>query len=362
MRRIARKSTSEASPAPCVRPALYAAVAAQYQSTHAECDPLTLPRMASTEQSLVLGVVSTLPVELVEPFARSLRQTSYRGRLCIFADRMSSTDLNRLRLLADEVVVLDGRYPGVAGPPSRVVRGLSWLRETRRIRRVYPAMFRVAASLSAQAARRCELEYALEGLQALRYKHYLEYLEGPGASADRVLISDLRDVLFQRDPFAHEAHELELVLEADHVTIGAEPFNRRWVANLYGRHVLQQLATHVVSCSGTVLGTRKGMIRYLRHMVREIARHRRPLGSHDQAIHNWLLRIGALDPLHLHRNEFGPVITMGQQRTIRVVEGEVVNADGSVTPIVHQYDRHPHLLAGLRTANVPSTPAGSEVS
>lgn len=305
--------------------------------------------MPSTSQSLVMGVVSALPVKLIEPFTRSLRQTSYRGRICILADRMSTMDVTRLRELADDVVELDEQYRSSTYPRRRVAI-LSRFRNTRRLRRIYPQLFQLAGAVFTSVNTRRGLEYALEGLQSLRYAHYLDYLRQN--DADRVLITDLRDVLFQDDPFSNEGAALEVVLEDKHVTIGAEPFNRRWIRGLYGRRVLNELANQTVSCSGTVLGTRDGMLRYLDRMANEIARQTRPLGSHDQAIHNHLLRRGALDPVVIHQNEVGPVLTMGQQRDINVRDGVVRNADGSTVAILHQYDRHPHLFCKIRATAV----------
>jgi hypothetical protein len=75
---------------------------------------------------------------------------------------------------------------------------------------------------------------------------------------------------------------------------------------------------------------------------------RRPLGSRDQAVHNRLLRRGRFTDGTLVANGTGRVLTMGEMRTVeRDADGRVINADGSVPAILHQYDRHPALAAEL---------------
>ena len=301
--------------------------------------------MSSTPRSIVMGFVSGLPSAEVTPFLHSLRTTGYRGRICLFVARTDDRAVAEFTSLAD-VVRLDPLY--TAGVHPRTIKLLRWAKNTKRIRRAYPALF-----CAAVRERQRDLEYQLEGLQSLRYRHYLDYLTGVGADADYVMVSDVRDVLFQRDPFAGVVDDLEVFLEADHVTLRSEPFNRRWIRQLYGRRTLSKLAGFTASCSGVTLGTRAGMCRYLRIMVSELARHRRPLGSHDQGAHNYLLRTNRFAPVQIKSNELSRVITLGLQRRVSVnTDGLIINRDGTLPAVVHQYDRYPDLAARLRGAVV----------
>ena len=308
--------------------------------------------MASTPQSLIMGVAARYTIDQVLPFLVSLRSTGYRGRVCLFISRLSGDGIEQVRSLADEVIDLDARrgHALARDPPHRpaITRALAAIRRTRGARRSYPALFRLAAIATA-ASRRREMERTLEGYQSLRYRIYLDYLERRPTHADRVLLCDVRDVIFQTDPFARPpAGELEVVLEAAHVTIGADPFNGRWIQSLYGAKCLSRIADRTVSCSGTTLGTDTGIRRYLRLMCDSIARFRRPLGAHDQGIHNYLLWTGRLDPAVIHRNGHGPILTLGAERRLhRDNHGRLLNSDASVAPVVHQYDRHPELALEL---------------
>lgn len=98
------------------------------------------------------------------------------------------------------------------------------------------------------------------------------------------------------------------------------------------------------------------MSRYLAKMSAEVAKHSRPLGSHDQGIHNYLLRNGLLAPVTVYANGQGPVLTMSIGYKYRQDSaGHLINDDQMVVPVVHQYDRHPNLAEQLYQSFAPKT-------
>ncbi len=305
--------------------------------------------MPSTHSSLILGAATRIPPSYVSPFVESLRAVGYAGRLGFVLGQYGPAERSELEQLADITVWADDTYTACH---PRTVGVLARARSTRRVRRAYPNAFRLAAAVgrpSALVARRQSLEYRLEGLQSLRYQHYLRILEERATDADQVMLTDLRDVLFQNDPFAEPLTKLEVFLEEPVATLGADPHNRRWIRDLYGKRELDELRGYVTSCSGTVIGPRRAILNYLRQMSAAAASYHRPLGSHDQAVHNYLLRRGQLGPeTMIVENGFGRVLTMGHMTTItRDSTGRVLNADDSVPAVLHQYDRHPDLAREL---------------
>lgn len=297
--------------------------------------------MSSTPRSLVLGAYSGLPARYLEPFARSLRATGYRGSFCVIVGKHGRGERAALDALADAVVDVGQDYPAEL-PAARAL--LAFLRRTRGLRRAYPRVFeRVAGATAERAAYRrwSSLEYHLEGLQALRYAHYHRYLAECAQAADVVMISDLRDVVFQRDPFAEPVSGLEVYLEDPSVRIGEDAFNTRWVRDLVGTEGLERLRGLPVSCSGTVVGTRDAMLAYLGEMVAGISWRRRPMGPHDQAVHNLLVHGRGLSAARIVPNGHGRVLTLGSVTTYRTNgEGKIMNDDGSVPAVLHQWDRH----------------------
>lgn len=311
--------------------------------------------MSSTARSLVMGVHTGIPARLTEPFARSLHDSGFKGTFVVFAGLCGDEDLARLRELADLVVDLDAEY---APPSSATLRLLDAFRSTRGFRRAYPFAFQAAARTTTKrtsSRRWSSLEYHLEGLQALRYLHYHHYLSALEPAPDAIMLTDLRDVLFQRDPFEDPVADLELYLEDDSVRIGQEPFNTRWIRDLYGRRELRRLTGRPVSCSGTVIGTTTGVLHYLGEMMGEVLRHRRPMGSHDQGAHNALLQRGRLPLATVVANGTGRVLTMGKMARYDVDrDGTVLNANGTVPAVLHQWDRHGELAARMHTSGSTS--------
>ena len=183
-----------------------------------------------------------------------------------------------------------------------------------------------------------------------RYLLYLEHLQDPGfPPVDRVFLTDTRDLIFQRDPFdtAHSGHALTMFLEERSMTIGACLANSGWMRQCYGETALAAIADRPIYCSGTMLGDRDAMVTYLEALIREIARAagRRfvaPSGF-DQACHNHLLYGGPPVPFVAADNGAAAVMQLAHRPDDRLEfspDGELLNDDGAVVPVVHQWDRH----------------------
>jgi hypothetical protein len=301
------------------------------------------------QRSLILGACSNLALDHLRPFVTSLKSTGFDGRLCIIAAGYGPRELEELSTLADTVRSVDGEYEHET-PLARSVLG--YVRRRRGLRSAYPFLFETVAR-TASERRSFEhwksLEFTLEGLQSLRYMHYQRCLVEDAPEAEIVMISDLRDVVFQDHPFAEPVTELELYLEDSSVRIGDDAFNTRWLIDLYGKEFVKKLRGQPISCSGTVVGTRAAMLTYLSEMIEGIAWRRRPMGPHDQGVHNGLIQTGRLPFARLIPNEQGRVLTLGQMKAPRIDnEGVLRNADGGVPAVVHQWDRHPELVVRLR--------------
>lgn len=294
----------------------------------------------------MLGLAAGLDPALLLPFAESLRNTEYAGRTVFVTAAYSDEQRRVLSGYADLVHDVDHHY---ASPPAAAARVVSFIRARAPLQRAYATAFRLATMGPERSslARWRRLEAHFEGLQALRYKHYYDVLRRI-PDADQILLSDVRDVVFQGDPFEPPLEGLEVFLEEPSQRVGADPYNRAWIRHLYGEVVAKELSRHVISCSGTVAGPRAHVLRYLKEMIEAIVWRRRPLGPHDQGVHNFLLRTGALDPATEVRNGFGRVLTMGAMTAVKQDDGgRVLNQDGSIPAVLHQWDRHDALAHRL---------------
>jgi hypothetical protein len=304
--------------------------------------------MSSSSSSLVLGTAATLPPAVFEPFVDSLRATGFQGRLGLLLGHYGKHEIRQFERLADFVIDVGPRYRDERALFDVKVRALQRIRATRGS--AYRAAFRAAVgSIPERHALRewRNLEYQLEGLQALRYSHYYEALREIAPDATEVFVTDVRDVIFQRDPFEGQLRRLEVFLEDESSTLGGR-FNQEWITHLYGAAAAAKLASFTVSCSGTVIGPRAEMLHYLKTMWEAILWRRRPLGSRDQGVHNHLLRSGRFGDVEIVRNGTGRVLTMGAMARIdRAEDGTILNSDGTVPAVLHQYDRHDGLAEEL---------------
>lgn len=174
-----------------------------------------------------------------------------------------------------------------------------------------------------------------------RFRFYLDCLEQL-EDIDRILLTDIRDVVFQSDPFANDiAHDIEFFAEPELFKNCSH--NGPWYAGLYGQDELAKIGDEWVLCAGTTLGRRDTIEKYVSDLITEIEKLEqsgRAHGTCDQAVHNYLVYNGFFDNYGINQNGQGLVSTMHHSKTLTFDrQGRMLNEDGSPTPIVHQYDR-----------------------
>jgi hypothetical protein len=167
----------------------------------------------------------------------------------------------------------------------------------------------------------------------------------PGAA----LACDVRDVIFQAAPFAPAPAGLEAFIEAE-APLSDHAFNMKYLRALFGEAQAHQLGGRACLCVGTVLGPRAEVARLSRLILSLAATPRSEIGGAfgaDQAAFNMAVHQG-LTAATIRPN-YGRVATLGLTPEDRLVfqDGRVVNPDGTVSPIVHQHDRHPHLATAV---------------
>jgi hypothetical protein len=308
------------------------------------------------ERTLVLGAAVGYTEAQVKPFLTSLRRAGYRGDVVLLA----SAELARNA---------EGKpaFTGVRWLPVRQwlpvrlrlfwqprrwllplfwypLQFLLWL--SLRLVRVAPLPSRLRTAVQRWLATR------LLAPTESRFIHFLDFLERHDYG--RVLVTDVRDVLFQGDPFVDlPRHGLAVSMEDPQFRIGTESFNAGWVRAAFGEAMLRRLAECRVSCSGVTYGDRAVMLRYLVQMVDEILSLGLAASGRsgvDQGVHNVLLWTGRLGVVTELATLGGPVATLGGvcERPWRLdPDGKLLNRDGSMVSVVHQYDRDPQLAASL---------------
>jgi hypothetical protein len=269
---------------------------------------------AGPGNDLILGAVDHYTFYEIAPFLLSLRQTDYRGHICLFAGpAVSKSTRTRIERLGAEVISIREDFPFVADPHPDNAR-------------------RLEAPIHI-----CNYRYFL----------YYDYLLKRGSRFRNVLITDVRDVAFQKNPFDFDIGDaIHVAMESPDLPIGACSWTGPWVVIAYGDDMLERIRDRPMSCSGTTLAPVPLMEQYLRALLDEISTMNSVGAYLDQAAHNVLLHERRLEPVRRLNNFEGPILTVGSERSYLLNENkQLVNRDGSTIAVVHQYDRHPELLA-----------------
>lgn len=180
-----------------------------------------------------------------------------------------------------------------------------------------------------------------------RFAAFDRYLTGR-TDLRSVLLTDVRDVLFQKPPFSPQPAGLEVFVEGDR--LGDHAFNMKYLRALVGEAMAAALAPAPAICVGTVMGPRAEVVRFCRMVLMLAAIPRSELGGAfgaDQAACNIAVHMGLLEAEV--RDNYGRVATIGLTPgdALGLKDSLVVNPDGSVSAIVHQHDRHSHLAAAM---------------
>lgn len=188
----------------------------------------------------------------------------------------------------------------------------------------------------------------------------------------RCFATDFRDVWFQSNPFSphllhrHEEarHSIVLATEFANATIGGSNWNAHWIESCWGSAFLSSITTASIVCSGTIMATPLGLEVLRDAMLSEMAVTATLSGcdARDQGHLNYLYYAGKLASrgvrVEAEPRGFGIVNTVGyitRHRTGKRITafcdpktGQVLNNDGTVSAVVHQFDRHQVLVVAAR--------------
>lgn len=185
----------------------------------------------------------------------------------------------------------------------------------------------------------CEAHNTHSLIQEFRHQQNLILLQQLEPQT-RVFVCDTRDVIFQQSPFVDVSNSsLELFLEPQ--TFGNCTINSTWIAGIYGHQAVERLHHNHIICAGTVRGSAQGVIGLLQELLLEIDRIKQQ-GQQpvDQPILNYLVHGGVFPDYGLNQSGESAVATMHHHtRMLMDRQGRLLNHDGSVTPVVHQWDR-----------------------
>ena len=296
------------------------------------------PLAPRSQPNLILGMVDGMSWEEIRPFVVSLRRTSYDGDVILFVADLDSSTVDSITSAGIHVVKarrLQMQFRGRLLYPYHP--------RLERLHPLYPGVVRSVSRVSNDPARTSVALGALLSVRDIsRFFRYHRHLSKHSGAYANVMLTDVRDVFFQRDPFDVEfGNQLQCFLEDTRETIGTQPHNRKWLQAAFGGGILSELGERPIVCAGVTIGPQRLVASYLSVMVESLLKLRHQSVGLDQAVHNYILHRGLVPQAHLIPNGAGAVATLG------IVPREDVHGLLDA-PVLHQYDRHPALAEALR--------------
>jgi hypothetical protein len=179
-----------------------------------------------------------------------------------------------------------------------------------------------------------------------------------------LMLLDARDAYFQSNPFSTLPRTLPSETKqdgllyffgenTDNTRLGKSPKNRKWLERGYSLGVMKLLSEKPTICSGSTMGEQIALEAYLRAMVNEWDETGVLQKGADQGFHNYLYYSNKLENIKEIRSTTvfdqgkGIINNLGALRELKLKDlgiykeedRLVYNWDGSVSPVVHQWDR-----------------------
>lgn len=245
--------------------------------------------------NIIIGTIYGYSWEEVEPFFESYRQAGMKNAKCVMFVR-DVTDRTRKKLLKYGTEIVE----------DEICDKERWITE-------------------------------------YRWDLYQKYLS-ENTTADKILLTDVRDTIFQKDIFAEAVTNLEVGVEDG--LLGEEQCNADWVKHRFGMETYYQLKNYTIICAGTVLGTYDGIYKLVCLMVDTLkSKEFNYFRNCDQVNLNWLFYTGKLgDGIKYSSNRTGTIMTVAISKEVHVSGDYIVNGTGEIAAVVHQYDRMPILV------------------
>jgi hypothetical protein len=162
-------------------------------------------------------------------------------------------------------------------------------------------------------------------------------LEEHFLDVENVILSDIRDVVFQDNPFNYlSGKDLDFSSEPETVG-GCTQHNGLWVRNIYGDEVLDEIKDQQILCCGVTAGKRSAVIDLCNSLLEESKKVSQFI---DQASLNVLYGRGLFPNSEVHLTGGPLVATMHHSKTLTFDrQGYLLGDNGKRIAMVHQYDR-----------------------
>ncbi len=269
------------------------------------------------KKNLIIGLAANYNWAVLRNFVCSLRQTDYKDEVILFVspdiDQPTRDSLARHSVKFIEV---DSSSPYLNGLPPDVYKDPTFLSK------LPPSVYRILV--------------------------FYNFLMEKGSDYNYILLTDVRDVVFQKDPFAFAiCNKMCFFMESRSLLLKDSDWNALWIVATFGVKVLYDKGDNLISCIGTVIGPMPRMIAYLALLVKYLKDVQVfMMFGIEQAAHNYVILNKEVDDFLVFYTEDGPIATLSSYKEIQQDEnGYYLNSNNDLANVVHQYDRHPSLKA-----------------
>ena len=248
------------------------------------------------KKNLVLTILTKYTYRKIEPFFRTLRKTGYDGDIVVFYDLISEKTIEKMKKWSPILIKFNSE------------------------------------------------EFSKEGIQVVhyRFKLFYDFLLKDPEKYDKVLICDIRDLVFQKNPFEYGGYS-NLNYFCESKKVKENSINSYTLSEAGGKDAFEKYGDNYTICAGTTLGNTTEMLEYLK-LMSSVMRKGNPI---DQGQHIYFFYSGRFPNSKGFLNFEGPILTIGELKEFQLIynkSGDLVNKDGTIINVIHQYDRSGKLL------------------
>ena len=179
----------------------------------------------------------------------------------------------------------------------------------------------------------------------VRWKMYIDFLNENINKYKLVFSTDIRDTFFQADVFKYyENHGPFLGVAVEDGTLKQE-FNKKWIINYVGEEKYSIIKKERIICVGSIWGTYDKFLEFSNVFWERL---KSSPGSIEQGIANYMLYYEKIfNDCLLKSDNYGPVMTIGLTNPSNLIldnDDNILNYDGEIAAVIHQYDRKEDLV------------------
>jgi hypothetical protein len=275
---------------------------------------------------ILTSTTGGLDAKAIEPFFYSLRLSGCQDPVVVFTSNISKECQDLLAKY--EATAEEFDYRGMPAV-SRLSQKLPWAWTM--VTRYY------------RTHRLAEKDFRYLYLNCSRFYHYQQYLASLTDKPKFVFQADIRDIVFQTNPFSYPfAPGFSVATECQSIIASKGAVKQLWQAA--GLIATCRMLLKPIINGGTLMADFETATKHIGLQTAHLDRvfFWALFEGLDQALAAYFAYNNMIRPLHVFNNWNGPFLTLANEVVLpanKNQDGYLCNKDGTVIPVVHQYDR-----------------------